>query len=153
MIDPRGEAYVKAFEQSMRDPDAFWAEHAENIVWTKKWDKIIDDSNSPFTKWFPGGRLSVCYNAVDRHLDEGHGDDRAFIWDSAISGQKQTWTYKKLQEQVSKVARVLSHLGVERGDRVLVYMPMIPETVVGMLAASRLGAVHSVVFGGTYIHA
>ena len=124
----------------------------------------MDNSNSPFTKWFPGGELSVCYNAVDRHVfssssfvflfllvrhvDEGHGEQAALIWDSPITGSKDTVTYAQLQDKVARLAGVLAREGVGRGDRVLIYMPMVTEAVIAMLATVRLGAAHSVVFGG-----
>ena len=114
----------------------------------QKWDKVLDNSNSPFVRWFVNGELSLCYNAVDRHVDEGHGDQAALIWDSPITGAKRTISYRELQEDVARVAGLLSRMGVEKGDRVMVYMPMIPETIISMLAIIRLGAVHSVVFGG-----
>ena len=109
---------------------------------------MLDNSNSPFTKWFPGGELSVCYNAVDRHVDEGHGDQPALVWDSPITGNKDTVTYAQLQDKVARLAGVLAREGVGKGDRVLIYMPMVTEAVVAMLATVRLGAAHSVVFGG-----
>ena len=108
----------------------------------------MDNSNPPFTKWFPGGELSVCYNAVDRHVDEGFGEQPALIWDSPITNSKDTVTYAQLQDKVARLAGVLAREGVGRGDRVLIYMPMVTEAVIAMLATVRLGAAHSVVFGG-----
>lgn len=110
--------------------------------------QVMDNSNSPFTKWFPGGELSVCYNAVDRHVDEGFGEQPALIWDSPITNSKDTVTYAQLQDKVARLAGVLAREGVGRGDRVLIYMPMVTEAVIAMLATVRLGAAHSVVFGG-----
>jgi len=135
-------------QRSLQNPEEYWAEIAENTIWTKKWNKVLDNSNPPFARWFEGGELSICYNAVDRHVDEGHGDQKALVWDSPITGNKATITYNELQLLVSKVAGQLSKMGVGKGDRVLIYMPMVPEAVAAMLATVRLGAVHSVVFGG-----
>ena len=142
------ETYNRHLEQSLKNPEDYWGEISENTVWTKKWDKVLDNSNSPFVRWFVNGELSLCYNAVDRHVDEGHGDQAALIWDSPITGAKRTISYRELQENVARAAGLLSRMGVEKGDRVMVYMPMIPETIISMLAIIRLGAVHSVVFGG-----
>ena len=140
--------YEAELARSLASPEDYWAEMAANTVWTRKWDRVIDDSSSPFTRWFPGGELSVCYNAVDRHVDEGHGEQAALIWDSPITGSKERISYGQLQERVAKLAGVLAAQGVARGDRVLIYMPMVPEAVIAMLATVRLGAAHSVVFGG-----
>ena len=98
--DPQGQPYRTAFKRALDEPQEFWGEIAEDIVWTKKWERVLDDSKSPFTKWFPGGELSVCYNAVDRHVDEGRGGNKALIWDSAITGNKKTWTYQELLKEV-----------------------------------------------------
>ena len=142
------ELYNKHLQQSLQNPEDYWGEIASNTIWTKKWDKVMDNSKSPFVKWFVNGELSMCYNAVDRHVDEGFGDQNALIWDSPITGNKRLISYKELQDSVSRVAGLLSRMGVKKGDRVMVYMPMIPETIISMLAIIRLGAVHSVVFGG-----
>ena len=112
------------------------------------WDRVCDNSNPPFVKWFPGGELSLCYNAVDRHVDEGWGEQAALVWDSPITGSGAVMSYSQLQAEVARLAGLLARLGVGRGDRVLIYMPMVPEAVVAMLATVRLGAAHSVVFGG-----
>lgn len=140
--------YEAEYHQSIVNPEEYWANIAQDVVWTKKWDKVLDNSNPPFTKWFPGGEISLCYNAVDRHVDDGFGDQPAIIWDSPITGAKDVLTFKQLQSRVSQLAGLLSKLGVGRGDRVLVYMPMVVEALVAMLATVRLGAAHSVVFGG-----
>ena len=142
------EKYSRDLHRSLTVPEEYWAEISENTVWTRQWDKVLDNSNPPFVRWFVGGELSMCYNAVDRHVDEGHGDQAALVWDSPITESKRTITFRELQSEVSRVAGLLSRLGVEKGDRVMVYMPMIPEAVISMLAIVRLGAVHSVVFGG-----
>ena len=140
--------YKIHLEKSLKNPEEYWGEIASNIVWTKKWGKVLDNSNSPFVKWFVDGELSLCYNAVDRHVDEGFGDQTALIWDSPITGAKRQISYRELQDSVARVAGLLAAMGVQKGDRVMVYMPMIPETIISMLAVIRLGAVHSVVFGG-----
>lgn len=140
--------YNKEMVRSLTQPEDYWAEVASNTVWTKKWDKVLDNSNPPFVKWFGGGELSLCYNAVDRHVDDGHGTQTALIWDSPITGNKSSMTFLELQDSVARVAGLLSTMGVSKGDRVVIYMPMVLEAVVAMLATVRLGAVHSVVFGG-----
>ena len=140
--------YEEAFRESLENPEAFWARAAEEIDWDKKCDRVLDQSNSPFFKWFPGAMLNTCFNAVDRHVLRGRGDQTAIIYDSPVTNTIQKITYSELKERVSKTAGFLKSLGVVKGDRVLIYMPMIPEAVIGMLACARLGAIHSVVFGG-----
>jgi propionyl-CoA synthetase len=142
-------AYQQAFSRSINDPEGFWGEAAEEISWYKKWDKVLDDSNKPFYRWFTGGIVNTCYNAVDRHVEGGRGDQTAVIYDSPVTGNTvRTYTYRELQNEVSKFAGVLAAQGVGKGDRVIVYMPMVPEALIAMLACARIGAVHSVVFGG-----
>jgi len=141
-------AYDKAYDASMHDRETFWAEAAKSLSWIKPWDAVLDDSNKPFYRWFPGGLINTCYNAVDRHVEAGRGQQAAIIYDSPVTNTARTITYAQLQEQVAKVAGALTGLGVVKGDRVIIYMPMIPEAVVSMLACARLGAIHSVVFGG-----
>ena len=136
-------------ERSLRDPEGFWADAAKDIDWVKPWDKVLDDSKAPhFYRWFAGAECNTCYNAVDRHVESGRGDQAAVIYDSPITGKTRTLTYSDLQDQVSRCAGMLRANGVGKGDRVIIYMPMIPEAAVAMLACARLGAVHSVVFGG-----
>lgn len=135
-------------KRSLEDKEGFWAEAAEGIDWYKKWDKVLDESNAPFYRWFVGGEMNTCHNAVDRHVDAGHGDQVAIIYDSPITDTKSKITYKELQDRVAKFAGALAARGIEKGDRVIVYMPMVPEAAIAMLAVARLGAVHSVVFGG-----
>ncbi len=141
-------SYQEVFKRSIEDPNGFWAEAAEAITWSKKWDKVLDDSNPPFYRWFTGGKLNTCYNAVDRHVEAGRGDQAAIIYDSPVTNTIQTITYRQLQEQVAKCAGALKSMGLEKGDTAVIYMPMIPQALVAMLACARLGAVHSVVFGG-----
>lgn len=140
--------YEEAFREALNDPAAFWGRAAEGIDWEKKWDQVLDQSNSPFFKWFPGAKLNTCYNAVDRHVLNGRGDQLALVYDSPVTNTIQKITYGQLKERVSKTAGFLNTLGVTKGDRVLIYMPMIPEAAIAMLACARLGAIHSVVFGG-----
>jgi propionyl-CoA synthetase len=134
--------------QSLEDPDAFWADAARAISWHKPWRQVLEDSTPPFYRWFVGGEVNTCYNAVDRHVEGGRGDERALIYDSPVTGTVRTFTFRELQEAVATFAGALAALGVSRGDRVIVYMPMIPEAVIAMLGVARLGAIHSVVFGG-----
>jgi propionyl-CoA synthetase len=140
--------YEEAFRLSIENPEAFWGTAAEDIVWDRKWDRILDDSNPPFYRWFPGGRLNTCYNAVDYHCEQGRADQDALIYDSPVTGTVKKFTYAELKERVSKIAGILTELGVEKGDTVLIYLPMIPEAPMAMLACARIGAIHSVVFGG-----
>ncbi len=140
--------YTQAYEQSIKDPDAFWGSIAEDCHWYKKWDKVLDDSNIPFYRWFTGGETNTCYNAVDLHVDNGMGNNIAIIYDSPVTGVIKKYTFSELKDKTAKFAGVLSSKGVEKGDRVILYMPMIPEAVFAMLACARIGAVHSVVFGG-----
>jgi propionyl-CoA synthetase len=144
--------YEEVFQKSIQDPAGFWAEAAEAITWHKKWDSVLDDSNPPFYKWFSGGELNTCYNALDRHVEDGRADQTALIYDSPVTNTQKKFTYRQLLDQVARFAGVLNSLGVKKGDTVVIYMPMIPEAVISMLACARLGAVHSVVFGGFAPH-
>ena len=141
-------AYQTAFDRSINQPDEFWGEAAKDITWIKPWDKVLDDSNKPFYRWFSGGQLNTCYNALDVHIDNGRGDLAALIYDSPVTGTIKTYSYSELRDEVARFAGALKMQGVDKGDRVIVYMPMIPEAAVAMLACARIGAVHSVVFGG-----
>ena len=140
--------YRDIYKSWKNDHLKFWGEQAKAIAWEKKPKKILDDSNSPFYKWFPDGTLNTCYNAIDRHVLSGRGKQDAIIYDSPVTNTKKRITYSQLQYQVSQFAGALIKLGVIKGDRVIIYMPMIPEALVAMLACARIGAVHSVVFGG-----
>ena len=144
--------YEEIFQRSVKDPEAFWAEAAEAITWQKKWDRVLDGSNKPFYRWFSGGELNTCYNALDRHVESGRADQTALIYDSPVTKQVQKFTYRELLDQVSRFAGVLKGLGVGKGDTVVIYLPMIPQAAVAMLACARLGAIHSVVFGGFAPH-
>ena len=140
--------YREVYERSLADPEEFWLEAAQALEWATPPTRALDDSRPPYYRWFPDGELNVCHNAVDRHVAAGHGDRAAIIHDSPVTGSVTTLTYAELLDEVTRFAGVLRGLGVGAGDRVVVYMPMIPEAAVAMLACARLGAVHSVVFGG-----
>jgi acetyl-CoA synthetase len=137
-----------AYEEADRDRLAFWGKQAERITWAEPFTDVLDWSNPPFAKWFVGGKLNASYNCVDRHVEAGNGDKVAFHWVGEPEGQTRDITYAELKDEVSQAANALLELGVESGDRVAIYMPMIPETVIAMLACARIGAPHIVVFGG-----
>ena len=141
-------AYWETYDRWRRDPQGFWADAAEAIHWERKWDRVLDDSRVPFYRWFAGGVLNTCYNALDRHVERGRGERAGLIYDSPVTGTLKTYTYRELRDEVAIFAGALMAQGVAKGDRVIVYMPMVPEAVVAMLACARIGAVHSVVFGG-----
>ncbi len=142
-------AYQAAYERSVRDPAGFWREAAESVDWdTPPGDDVLDPSAAPIYRWFPGARLNTCYNALDRHVEAGRGEQAALIYDSPLTGTVRTYSYAALRDEVAVFAGALRRLGVTAGDRVVIYMAMVPEAVVAMLACARLGAVHSVVFGG-----
>ena len=140
--------FEEVHARSISDPEGFWAEAAEAVHWYKPWDKVLDRSAEPFNRWFSGAEVNTCYNALDVHVENGRGDQAALIYDSPVTGKKRTFTYRELTDKVARFAGVLAGAGVARGDRVIIYMPMIPQAAVAMLACARLGAVHSVVFGG-----
>lgn len=144
--------YDGVFQESISDPNGFWGKAAENISWYKKWEKVLDDSKNPFYRWFSGGELNTCYNALDRHVENGRAEQVALIYDSPVTNTIQKFTYRELLDQVSLFAGALRNLGVGKDDTVVIYMPMIPQAVIAMLACARLGAVHSVVFGGFAPH-
>lgn len=140
--------YQKAYDVSIQDPASFWGSAAQNVVWYKKYSKVLDDSRKPFYRWFIDGEMNTCYNALDYHIEQGRGDQVAIIYDSPVTGIKQKITYKDFRDEVALFAGALKKHGIEKGDRVIVYMPMIPQAAVAMLACARIGAIHSVVFGG-----
>ncbi|AFM25027.1 propionyl-CoA synthetase [Desulfomonile tiedjei] len=140
--------YQEAYRESLENPESFWGRAAEELVWDRKWDKVLEFSNPPFYKWFKGGMLNTCFNAVDYHVQQGRGDQVAVIYDSPVTNTIQKITYSQLQDRVARIAGFLQKLGVAKGHTVLIYMPMIPEALMSMLACARLGAIHSVVFGG-----
>ncbi|MCK9931267.1 AMP-binding protein [Frankia sp. Mgl5] len=141
-------AYRRAYEHERTDPEAFWAAAAREVEWTRPPERILDASAPPFYRWFPDAELNTCANALDRHVAAGRGDALALVYDSPVTGTSRRYTFAQLTDEVARAAGALASLGVGRGDRVIVYLPMIPEAVVAMLACARLGAVHSVVFGG-----
>ncbi|MDO5502572.1 MAG: propionyl-CoA synthetase [Actinomycetia bacterium] len=141
-------AYETAYAQSIEDPNTFWGEAAKDIDWITPPETVLDDSNPPFYRWFTGATLNTCYNALDRHVEAGRGDQVAVYYDSPVTDTKAQLTYRELLDQVSRFAGALASLGVTKGDRVVIYMPMVPEAMIAMLACARLGAIHSVVFGG-----
>jgi propionyl-CoA synthetase len=140
--------YEKIYRMSIDDPENFWAGAANNIHWYKKWDTVLDKSNKPFYRWFKGGVVNTCYNALDLHVEQGRGNQLALIYDSPVTETVKKFTYKQLLEEVALFAGVLTEHGIKKGDTVIIYMPMIPQAVISMLACARIGAVHSVVFGG-----
>jgi propionyl-CoA synthetase len=144
--------YEDVYARAVRDPEGFWAEAARAIHWDAPWEKVLDETGAPSHRWFTGGRLNTCYNALDRHVDEGRGDQPAVIYDSPVTDTKQTFTYREMRDRVALFAGALARLGVTKGDRVIIYMPMVPEALVAMLGCARIGAVHSVVFGGFSAH-
>lgn len=141
-------AYEAAYRRSLNDPAAFWDEAAAGIDWDQRWDQALDVSNPPHTRWFRGGRLNTCWNAVDRHVEAGHGDRIAIAYDSPVTKSKRNVSYRELQNDVARFAGAMRARGVAAADRVVIYMPMVPEAVIAALACARLGAVHSIVFGG-----
>jgi propionyl-CoA synthetase len=140
--------YQKMYDESIKNPEKFWGEAAKEVHWYKLYSKVLDDSRKPFYRWFVGGQLNTCYNALDRHVESGRGNQPALIYDSPVTDTIATFTYKEMLEKVSIFAGALQKYGIQKGDRVIIYMPMIPEAPVAMLACARIGAIHSVVFGG-----
>src|SRR5215211_3632861 len=136
------------YRRSLEDPEGVWAEAAAALEWDEPWERVLDGSRAPFYRWFSGGRLNTCHNALDRHVEGGRADQLALIYDSPVTGTAATFTYRELRDEVARFAGALAAQGVQPGDRVVIYMPMVPEAVIAMLACARLGAIHSVVFGG-----
>jgi propionyl-CoA synthetase len=143
-----GSRYDDVYGRAERDPEGFWAEAAADIDWMKPWSKVFDKDQGVYGRWFSGAKCNTCFNAVDRHVDKGRGAQAAIIYDSPVSGSKRTISYAGLLAEVRVLAAVLRDLGVGKGDRVIIYMPMVPEAAFAMLACARIGAIHSVVFGG-----
>jgi len=146
--DVRTGAWAAAHRASLEDPDAFWGEAARGVDWITRPPRVLDDDRPPFYRWFTGATLNTCFNALDRHVVRGRADQPALVHDSPVTGTTRTYTYAELLDEVARFGGVLRTLGVEQGDRVVIYMPMVPEAVIAMLACARIGAVHSVVFGG-----
>ena len=144
--------YDQVYARWLDKPEEFWAEAAEAIHWHKKWDRVLDASRPPFYRWFTGGIVNSCYNALDRHVESGRANQAALIYDSPVTGIIKTFTYRELLNEVERFAGVLVRQGIQKGDRVIIYMPMVPEAIVAMMACARIGAIHSVVFGGFAAH-
>ena len=144
--------YDEVYSRWRDAPESFWAEMAEAIHWYKKWDRVLDASRPPFYRWFTGGMVNSCYNALDRHVEHGRGNQSALIYDSPVTGKIKAFSYRELLDEVARFAGVLVRQGLQKGDRVILYMPMMPEAVIAMLACARVGVIHSVVFGGFAAH-
>ena len=144
--------YHETYEAWRRDPEGFWADQAKEISWDKEWDTVLDTSTYPNGQWFAGGMCNTAYNCLDRHVDGGRGDQPALIYDSPVTGSSKTYTYAELRDAVATLAAVLEDMGLSAGDRAIIYMPMIPEAAMAMLACARIGVIHSVVFGGFAAH-
>ena len=141
-------AYDEMYDRWLSDPEEFWAQAAEAVHWYRKWDQVLDASHAPFYRWFEGGVLNTCHNALDVHVENGRAEQPALIYDSPVTGAVRVYTYRSLLDEVARFAGGLVGQGVNVGDRVIIYMPMVPEALIAMLACARVGAVHSVVFGG-----
>jgi acetyl-CoA synthetase len=139
--------YAALYERATQDPQAFWAERAETLEWYKKWDKVLDDSRAPFYQWFVGGKINIAHNALDRHAKTWRKNKLALIWEGE-AGDSRTYSYYRLWQEVNKFGNVLRSLGVRKGDRVTIYMGRVPELIIAMMACAKIGAVHSVVYGG-----
>ena len=141
-------SYAATYSRWQADPEAFWAEAARDVQWFKRWEQVLDSSEAPLYRWFAGGEMNSCYNALDYHVANGRSDQLALIYDSPVTNTIRKYTYGQLRDEVAQLAGAIAALGVEKGDRVIIYMPMVPEAAMAMLACARLGAIHSVVFGG-----
>jgi len=140
--------YDNLYKESISNPEKFWGDAAKDVKWFSPYKKVLDNSNPPFYRWFPGGKINTCFNAIDRHVEEGNGSRIAIIYDSPVTSKKISFSYSEVKKIVSTFAGALKNFGIQKGDRIIIYMPMIPEAVFAMLACARIGAVHSVVFGG-----
>ncbi len=140
--------YDEIYARSMSEPEAFWRDAAAAVTWSRPFEQVLDGSRAPFYRWYVGGEMNTCFNALDRHVQGGRAGQVALIYDSPVTGTVRKYTYAELLERVARIAGMIAAQGVKKGDRVLIYMPMIPETAMAMLACARLGAIHSVVFGG-----
>ena len=147
-MEARSSRYPEVYARWQRDPEGFWAEAAQDIDWFEPAARVFDPAAGVYGRWFAGAVCNTCWNAVDRHVRDGRGSQPAIIYDSPLAGTKRTITYDRLLTETQVLAAILRELGVEQGDRVILYMPMVPEAVIAMLACARIGAVHSVVFGG-----
>ena len=145
-------SYTEEYRRSLDEPAAFWAEQAGEIPWSRKPGRILSTDSAGLTRWFAGGKLNTCYAAVDYHVENGRADQTALIYDSPVTNTIRRYTYTELRDEVAQLAGTLKRLGVQKGDTVVIYMPMVPEAVFAMLACARIGAIHSVVFGGFAPH-
>ncbi|MBI1180581.1 MAG: AMP-binding protein [Alphaproteobacteria bacterium] len=145
-------AYDEAYARAAADPEGFWGEAAGAIDWATSWDRVLDDRNPPFYRWFAGAQVNACHNCLDRHVDAGRGEQAALVYDSPVTGTVRRFSYRELRDRAARAAGGLRALGVAKGDRVIIYMPMVPEAIIAMLACARIGAIHSVVFGGFASH-
>ena len=141
-------SYQHAYEESIRSPETFWDRAGAEVIWHKKYSQVLDSSRKPFYRWFVGGELNTCYNALDYHIEHGRAEQIALIYDSPVTGVVQKISYRELRDEVARLAGALTGFGIAKGDRVIIYMPMIPQAAVAMYACARIGAIHSVVFGG-----
>ena len=148
----RAGAYEETYGRWRRDPEGFWRELAADIEWVREPEAVLDDSRAPLYRWFAGGQLNTCFNMLDRHVRDGRADQLALVYDSPVTNQVRTYTYRDLLDRTARVAGALRREGVRKGDRVIIYMPMVPEAVMAMMACARIGAIHSVVFGGFAAH-
>ena len=146
--DSMSNSYDAVYAVSLDDPNRFWGSVAESIQWDRRWDSVRDDTNPPFYRWFAGGELNTCYNALDVHIERGRGKQTALVYDSPVTDTVRRYTYSELRDDVARLAGALVAEGIEKGDRVIIYMPMVAEAAMAMLACARIGAIHSVVFGG-----
>ena len=151
-IQSRRSSQEQVYAAWLKEPERFWAEAAEAVQWYRRWERVLDASRPPFYRWFPGGVVNTCYNALDWHVEHGRADQPALIYDSPVTGAIRTFTYRELLNDVARFAGALIGQGVGKGDRVIIYMPMVPEAAIAMLACARIGAIHSVVFGGFASH-
>jgi propionyl-CoA synthetase len=142
------ESYADVYARAQLDPEAFWSHAAKSLHWDRPFTRVLEQTQAPLYRWFTGGELNTCYNAIDRHVESGRAEQPAVIWESPMTGGKRVLTFRELQTEVARFAGVLRSLGVNKGDRVVIYMPMVPETLIAMYGCARIGAIHSVVFGG-----
>src|SRR3989449_472795 len=144
--------YDEVFRRSLLEPETFWAEAARALRWRQPWHRVLDPDDPRRPRWFEGGELTTCETALAVHVESGRGDQVALIWDSAVANQTMKYTYRELLQETARFGGALRRLGAGKGDRVVIYMPMVPQALIAMLACARIGAVHSVVFGGFAAH-
>jgi len=140
--------YQEVWLKSVKDPEIYWGEASQKVYWKKKWEKVLDRSREPFYRWFVEGETNLCYNAIDRHCQAGRANELALIWESPETNQRKTFTFQELYQEINRFAYLLRELGIKKGDRIIIYLPMVPEALIAMFACVRIGAIHSVVFAG-----